>query len=409
MKYLVVLADGMADRPIAELMGKTPIEAADTPNMDYIASHGTLGMLKTVPNGMVPESDTANLAVMGYDPLIYSHGRSPLEAMSMGIDLKPYQTAVRANLVCLSDFGEPYAQKTMIDHSSGEISTEEARVLIEECASKLCPAGTSIHTGVSYRHCFVVDDAPDFNAFSRPHDILGKCIEEYLPECGFYRDLMERSFEILNGHPVNIARESRGLRKANSLWFWSPGKKPALPLFKEKTGLNAAVICAVDLIKGIGKCAGMETPFVPGATGGCVTDYSAKARAAIEAFERGNDLVYIHIEAPDECGHKGDVNAKIAAIENIDEKIVGTLMDRFREKGEEYRIAVLPDHPTPICLRTHAPEPVPFAVYTSGSRKRSGFERYSEKEAAHSSLYIPIGSDFMARFISGDLDARRLL
>ena len=402
MKYLVVLGDGMADRPVAELMGKTPIEAADTPNMDYIASHGVLGTLKTVPDGMVPESDTANLAVMGYDPLVYSHGRSPLEAMSMGIDLKPYQTAVRANLVCLSDFGEPYAQKTMIDHSSGEITTEEARVLIEECASKLCPAGTAIYTGVSYRHCFVVDSAPEFNAFSRPHDILGKCIEEYLPECGFYRDLMEKSFDLLNNHPVNLARAKRGERKANSLWFWSPGKKPALPQFYEKTGLRATVVCAVDLIKGIGKCAGMETPFVPGATGGCVTDYSAKANAAINAFESGSDFVYIHIEAPDECGHKGDLNAKIAAIENIDEKIVGRLMDWFRANGEKYRIAVLPDHPTPLCLRTHAPEPVPFAVYTSGEEKAGGYCGFSEKEALRSTLYIPVGSDFMLRFIAND-------
>ena len=263
MKYLIVLADGMADRPISDLMGRTPVEAADTPNMDYIAAHGVLGRLKTVPDGMVPESDTANLAVMGYDPLVYSRGRSPLEALSMGINMTSGQTAVRANLVCLSDFGEPYAQKTMIDHSSGEISTEEARILIEECASKLCPPGTSIHTGVSYRHCFIVDDAPEFNAFARPHDILGRCIEEYLPACGFYRDLMERSFELLNEHPVNKARAAKGLRKANSLWFWSPGKKPALPPFYEKTGLKATIVCAVDLIKGIGKCAGMETPLSP--------------------------------------------------------------------------------------------------------------------------------------------------
>lgn len=409
MKYLIVLGDGMADRPVAELMGKTPLEAADTPNMDYIASHGILGRLKTVPDGMVPESDTANLAVMGYDPLIYSHGRSPLEALSMGLELTPSQTAIRANLVCLSDLGEPYDQKVMIDHSAGEISTEEARALIEECASKLCPPGTSIHTGVSYRHCFIVDDAPEYKSFARPHDILGKCIGEYLPGCDFYRDLMERSFALLNDHPVNRAREAQGKRKANSLWFWSPGKKPALPSFYEKTGLRGAVICAVDLIKGIGKCAGLETPFVPGATGGCVTDYSAKARAAKEAFERGNDFVYIHVEAPDECGHKGDLNAKIAAIEGIDEKIVGYLMDYLNAAGEDFRIAVLPDHPTPLCIRTHSSEPVPFAVYSSADKTRSEFDAFSEKEAQSSSLYIPVGSDFMGRFLANDLCAKRLL
>ena len=409
MKYLIVLGDGMADRPVAELNGKTPIEAADTPNMDYMAAHGVLGRLKTVPDGMVPESDTANLAVMGYDPLIYSHGRSPLEAMSMGIDLKPYQTAVRANLVCLSDLGEPYEQKTMIDHSSGEISTEEAKILVEYCAGKLCGKGESLYPGVSYRHCFVIDDAPDFNAFSRPHDILGRCVKEYLPECDFYRDLMARSFDILNEHPVNLKREAEGKRKANSLWFWSPGKKPELPSFSEKTGLRAAVVCAVDLIKGIGRCAGMETPFVPGATGGCVTDYSAKALSAIDSFERGCDLVYVHVEAPDECGHKGDLNAKIAAIENIDAKIVGRLMDYFRAKGEPFRIAALPDHPTPLCLRTHSPEPVPFVVYDSVRDARSGFNSYSEKEAALSSLYIPVGSDFMGRFLANDLTSRRSL
>lgn len=403
MKHIVIIGDGMADYPIKDLAGKTPIEAADIPHMDYIAQKGTVGKVKTVPDGMVPESDTANLAVMGYDPRVYSKGRSPLEALSMGIDLKPNQTAIRANIVALSDNGEPYEQKTMLDHSSDEIPTEQSRVLIECCDKLLCKPGQKLYTGVSYRNCFVYDNAPEFTDFSRPHDILGRTIGPFLPkkpESKPFVDIMKASFDLLNAHPLNLERAERGLKKANSLWFWSPGKKPVLPSFKEKTGLEGSVVCAVDLIKGIGKCAGLDTPFVPGATGGCVTDYSAKARAAIEELEKGRDFVYIHVEAPDECGHKGDLNAKIAAIENIDEKILGYIMRVLKRKGEDYKIMVLPDHPTPIATRSHAPDAVPFIIYTSGSEKLSKAKCYSEAEAAKTGIYIDKGYELMKFFLS---------
>lgn len=397
----------MADYPIPSLGGKTPIEKASTPNFDFIARRGVIGTMQTVPDGMVPESDTANLAIMGYDPKRYSRGRSPLEAASMGIEMQPDQTAIRANLVALSDDGKPYDEKIMLDHSSSEIPTEEARVFIEYCDEKLCGKGQKLYTGVSYRNCLIYDDAPEFTDFSRPHDILGRQITDYLPRSESskpFLDLMRASFDILNDHPLNVERAKKGLNKANSLWFWSPGKKPDLPSFKEKTGLDGSVICAVDLIKGIGKCAGLDTPYVEGATGGCVTDYTAKVNAALGELEKGKEFVYIHVEAPDECGHKGDVDAKIAAIENIDEKIVGVLLEKLPSFGEPFRIAILPDHPTPISLRTHASDPIPFAVYSSEKDVISGIDGYSEAKARESGIHISDGSTFIDRFIDGNFN-----
>lgn len=380
MKYVIILGDGMADHPLADLNGKTPLQAADKPGMDYLASHGINGMCATVPDGMIPESDTANLAIMGYDPKIYSKGRSPLEALSIGVDLKDNQTAVRANIVALSDNGEPYEEKVMLDHSSDEIPTEEARVLIEHCDKMLCGERTKLHVGISYRHCFVFDDAPDFKDFARPHDIIGKCIGEYLPSgegSDAYRELMKRSFEILNDHPINVARAARGLKKANSLWFWSPGKKPSLPLFTERTGLRGSVVCAVDLIKGIGLCAGMSVPDVAGATGTLDTNYAGKAAAALEEL-KANDLAYIHVEAPDECGHQGKIADKIKAIESIDEFIVRPILKELDKRGEHYRVMLLPDHPTPIALRTHVREPIPFVIYDSENHPQSGVDSYDD-------------------------------
>ncbi len=404
MKYIVILADGMADYPIKDLTGKTPLEASGTPYMDYIAQRGIVGRVKTVPDGMVSESDTANLSVMGYDPTIYSKGRSPLEALSMGIDLKPNQTAIRANLVALSENGEPYEQKTMLDHSSDEIPTEEAKVLIECCDRLLCKPGQRLYPGVSYRHCLVYDDAPKLADCTRPHDILGQTIGQYLPKSEAskpYLDIMKASYDLLSTHPQNVQRAARGLKKANSLWFWSPGKKPVLPSFKEKTGLDGSVVCAVDLLKGIGKCAGLDTPPVPGGTGGCVTGDTAKAKAALAELDKGKDFVYIHVEAPDECGHKGDLNAKIAAIENIDEKILGYIMREMRRKGEPYKIMVLPDHPTPIATRTHAPDPVPFVIYSSEMESvHSAAGAFSESEAAKTALYLERGYELMEFFLS---------
>ncbi len=402
MKYVVILGDGMSDHPLAELNGKTPLQVADKPTIDYIASHGKTGLCMTVPEGMVAESDTANLAVLGYDPKIYSKGRSPLEAMSIGIDLKPNQTAIRANLVSLSDNGERYEDKTMIDHSSGEISTEEARVLVEYCDKHLFSEGMRLYTGISYRHCFVYDDAPDFNNFSRPHDIIGRIVGEYLPKgksSDVYLDLMRRSFDLLNSHPINIARAEKGLKKANSLWFWSPGKKPSLPLFSERTGLKGSVVCAVDLIKGIGLCAGMSVPEVMGATGTLDTNYFAKAEVAISELNK-NDFVYVHIEAPDECGHQGKTLDKIKAIENIDSLVVRPIMKALEEMGEPYRILVMPDHPTPIAKRTHVREAVPFAIFDSANPALSGINSYDE-HCGDGKIYIENGSKLIDLFIGG--------
>ena len=305
MKYLIVIPDGMADEPIAELGGLTPMEKANKPEMDLLVKEAFVGTVSNVPKGMVPESDTANLAILSYDPKVYSKGRSPLEAVSMGIEMKPEDTAFRCNVVTLSDNGEDYDDKIILDHSADEISTPEADLLIKALEEKLGNETRRFYTGISYRHCLIIKNGNDRYDFTRPHDILGKRIGDYLPkkENGgeeFYR-LMHDSFEILNHHPVNEERRRRGLRPANSAWLWSPGKKPQLPSFYEKWHLNGAVISAVDLIKGIGLCAGMRSIDVPGATGNVHTNYKGKADAAIKAFEGGTDLVYVHVEAPDEC------------------------------------------------------------------------------------------------------------
>lgn len=401
MKYIVMLGDGMADHPVPALGGKTPLQCAFKPNMDYIASHGEVGLVNTVPEGMVPESDTANLSVMGYDPRVYSKGRSPLEAASMGIKMRDDETAIRANLVTLGGKGE-YAGLVMVDHSSGEISTEEARVLIEALQEKFGNEYRAFHTGVSYRHCLIWRDCPEFTDFSRPHDIIGKRIGEYLPygENGaVFLRLMSESYEFLSEHPLNKKRVSEGKRPANSLWLWSPGKKPSLPSFYERTRLKASVVCAVDLIKGIGFCAGMNVPKVPGATGALNTDYAAKRDAALAELENGADLVYIHVEAPDECGHQGNPADKIKSIENIDKYILGGLTETLRARGERFRILLMPDHPTPVEVRTHTREAVPYAIYDSGAEKRSGADTYDEFSVRIGGVVLPEGGDVMDRLI----------
>ena len=319
----------------------------------------------------------------------------------MGIELAPNQTAIRANLVSLSDCGEPYDEKIMLDHSSSEIPTEDARVFIEYCDEKLCKKGQKLYTGVSYRNCLIYDDAPEFTDFSRPHDILGRKITDYLPRSESskpFLDLMRESFDILNDHPLNVERAKKGLKKANSLWFWSPGKKPDLPSFKEKTGLDGSVICAVDLIKGIGKCAGLDTPYVEGATGGCVTDYTAKVNAAIKELENGKNFVYIHVEAPDECGHRGEYDVKPKAIEKIDSLILKPVLEYLDGTGEDYRIMVLPDHPTPLDIRTHSHEPVPFFIYDPKAEQR-GVECFTEEKCEACATYIPDGSTLLSHLI----------
>ncbi len=397
MKYLVLIPDGMADTPIDSLGGITPMEKAVKPTMDLLASKSYIGTVSNVPSDMVPESDTANLAILSYDPKIYSKGRSPLEAVSMGIEMMPDETAYRCNVVTLTDDGD-YDSKTIIDHSADEITTAEADLLIKALDEKLGNEIRKFYTGVSYRHCLIWKNGNDKYDFMRPHDILGKTIGEYLPgkENGgeeFYK-LMRDSFEILNHHPVNEDRRRRGLRPANSAWLWSPGKKPQLPSFKEKWGLDASVISAVDLIKGIGLCAKMESIDVEGVTGNVHTNYVGKADAAIDAFKRGKDLVYVHVEGPDECGHRAETENKVISIEKISELILKPVYEYLDSIGEDYKIMVLPDHPTPIAIRTHAIDPVPFMIYNS-SKKYDGVAKFTEKTAADVKNYIPRGHDLM--------------
>lgn len=402
MKYLIVIPDGMADEPIPELGGKTPMQRAFKPTMDFLASDAFVGTVSNVPQDMVPESDTANLAILSYDPKIYSKGRSPLEAVSMGIDMKPDETAYRCNVVTLSDHGEDYDQKIILDHSADEITTPEANELIKALQEKFGSDTVKFYTGVSYRHCMIMKNGDDHYPFMRPHDILGKQISEYLPDkegagAVFYR-MMRESFDILNHHPVNEARRARGLKPANSVWFWSPGKKPQLPLFSEKWGIRGTVISAVDLIKGIGLCAGMRSIDVEGATGNVHTNYKGKADAAIRAFSEGDDLVYVHIEAPDECGHRAEVQNKVLSIEKIDAEILSPVLHYLKNTGEDYRIMVLPDHPTPIRLRTHSILPVPFLIYFS-DRKCDGVATFDEFTAANKKNYLSEGHRLMGLFL----------
>ncbi|MBR7137100.1 MAG: cofactor-independent phosphoglycerate mutase [Clostridia bacterium] len=404
MKYLIVIPDGMADEPIAELGGRTPMQAANKPTIDALAREAEVGTVSNVPAGMVPESDTANLAILSYDPKLYSKGRSPLEAVSMGLTMADDDTAYRTNLVTLSDDGD-YADKILLDHSSDEITTEEARELILALDRAFGNDAVRFFTGVSYRHCMLIRGGNDTYNFMRPHDIIGQRIGEHLPRTNdggadFLR-MMRESFDVLNHHPVNEARRARGLRPANSAWFWSPGKRPQLPNFRQKWGVDATIISAVDLIKGIGLCAGMESIDVEGATGNVHTNYTGKANAAIDAFARGRDLVYVHVEAPDECGHRAEIENKVRAIELIDEKIVAPVTEALRSSGEPFRVMILPDHPTPVRIRTHSIDPVPYLIYDSRTSK-AGVSCFSEESAAACEHYVPCGCDLMGRLICRD-------
>ena len=397
MKYLVLIPDGMADVKIEQLGNKTPMQAANKPTMNALAQKSLVGTVSNVPAGMVPESDTANMAILSFDPKIYSKGRSPLEAMSMGLEMQPDETAYRCNVVTLSDEGD-YDEKIILDHSADEITTPEADELIKALEAELGSDIRHFYTGVSYRHCLLWKNGDDKYPFMRPHDILGKQIKEYLPKAEnggaeFY-ELMRKSYDILNDHPVNEARRARGLKPANSAWLWSPGKKPQLPNFKEKWGLDAAVISAVDLIKGIGICAGMKSIDVEGATGNVHTNYQGKAQAAIKAFADGYDYVYIHVEAPDECGHRAETENKVLSIEKIDAEILAPVLSYLQGCSEDYRIMVLPDHPTPIFMRTHTSDPVPFFIYDS-TKETTGVSTFDEDNASATGYYVADGYRLM--------------
>ena len=402
MKYFVLIPDGMADRPCPELGGKTPMEVADKKHMDALASLSVGGTAMNDPAHMVPESDTANLAILSYDPAVYSKGRSPLEAVSMGLTLGENDTAIRCNVVTLSEEEENYEDRRMLDHSADEITTEEAAELIKALNEALPMAGRKLHTGISYRHCLVWENADDRYDFDRPHDIIGQRIGDHLPKeengGGEFLAFMKAGYDVLNHHPVNEERRRRGLRPANSPWLWSPGKKPALPSFTEKWGVKGTVISAVDLIKGIGLCAGMEVVNVEGATGNYHTSYENKANAAISAFENGSDFVYVHVEAPDECGHRGELDVKVKAIEKIDALILAPVLAYLKERGEDFKILVLPDHPTPIEIRTHSHEAVPFFLYDS-RKEVSGMKKFSEANAGALNNYIADGSTLLGYMI----------
>ena len=393
MKYLVVLCDGMADYPIEELDGKTPLEYANVPNMDTLVKTAKVGLVKTVQDGMKPGSDVANLSVLGYDPMIYYTGRSPLEAGSIGIDMKKTDVSLRCNLVTVSD-ESAYEDKTLVDYCADDISTEEAE--------KLGCDEFHFYTGVAYRHCLIWDNGTtDLGGLTPPHDITGKPVREYLPNklsgnSAKLQELMEKSYELLKDHPINKARVEKGLNPANSIWLWGEGVRAELDNFKEKYGLKASMISAVDLLKGIGKFSGMSVINVDGATGYIDTNFDGKADAAIKEFENGQDFVYIHVEAPDECGHRAEVKNKVRAIEIIDEKILGPVTNALRKMGD-FKVMVTPDHATPLSLKTHTNDPIPFFIYDS-RKPEKGADHFNEKTAKESGLYIDEGFTIMKDF-----------
>ena len=400
MKYVVILGDGMADYPQEKLGGKTPLMLAKKPYTDGLAKISETGLCKTIPDGMKPGSDVANLSVLGYDPRACYTGRSPLEAASIGINLKDTDVTARANLVTLSD-EEKYEDKTMIDYSAGEISTEEAKILIGYLVERLNDGKRKLYAGISYRHCFVTDCGEIAGDLTPPHDITGKPVKTYLPksEAGkVYLDIMKRSAELLKNHPVNLARIKAGKNPANSLWFWGEGTKPALQNFTERYGISGGMISAVDLLKGIGKLAGMRVIEVNGATGNYDTNFSGKAAACLDALKE-LDFVYIHMEAPDECGHHGDAERKIYSIEQIDEKVVAPVCEELKKRGEPFRVLITPDHPTPLNVMTHVGDPVPYIIYDSEKQVRSGADAYDESEAAKTGVFIDGGVNLMKRFL----------
>ena len=398
MKYIVVLGDGMADEPIEALGGRTPLEYAATPNLDRISKKAEIGMVHTIPDGMKPGSDTANLSVMGYDPVKYYSGRSPLEALSIGVPMEDTDIALRCNIVTISEEDVPFEEKTIIDHSSSEISTQDCAVLLEEVAKELANEMYRFYVGTSYRHCLIWKQGSVLE-LTPPHDVLGQKIGQHLPKDEILNRMMRRSYELLAEHPINIERKRKGLNPANCCWFWGAGTKPLLTSFEEKTGKKGVVISAVDLLKGIAVGAGMGVVHVEGANGGLHTNYEGKVDAAVKALsEKGYDFAYIHVEAPDEMGHQGSVERKVQAIEYLDARVIGPVLKRMEETGEAFRLLVLPDHPTPIRVRTHTADNVPYLLYDS-TKPEDHTWNYNEREAVSSGNVEPVGHELIDRLL----------
>ena len=395
-KYVVVLGDGMADEPIEVLGGKTPLEYADTPALDRLSRLSEIGLVHTIPEGMKPGSDTANLSVLGYDPKVYYSGRSPLEALSIGVPMKDTDVALRCNLVTISGDEVPFGKKTIIDHSADEISTQDSGVLLEAVRRELQKDDFQFYTGTSYRHCLIWGRG-EVMELPPPHDVLGQEIGPYIPPEPFLH-MMKKSYDILADHPLNIERKQKGLHPANCCWFWGAGTKPALASFEEKTGCRGMMVSAVDLLKGIAVGAGMGVAHVDGANGGLHTNYEGKVQAALSALDSGYDFVYIHVEAPDEMGHQGSVERKVQAIEYLDKRVIGPLALALSNKGMAYRLLVMPDHPTPIRVRTHTAGNVPYLLYDSVLQESHSWN-YNEKEAEASGNFIPLGHTIVNKLL----------
>lgn len=400
MKYVIVLGDGMADLPIEQLGQKTPLAFAKTEYLDILSARSEIGMVHTIPDGMAPGSDTANLSVIGYDPKCYYSGRSPLEALSIGVPMKDTDIALRCNIVTISEEeGIPFEKQTIIDHSSGEISTEDCTVLLDAVKKELQNQTYMFYRGTSYRHCLIWDRGKVVK-LTPPHDVLGQVIEPYLPKDPMLYEMMKKSFEILKHHPLNEERKRKGLRPANCCWFWGAGTKPLLSDFEGEYQKKGVMISAVDLLKGIAVGAGMDNIEVEGANGGLHTNYEGKARAAVKALtEEGYDFAYIHVEAPDEMGHQGSVEKKVQAIENIDTRVIKTLMDGFERAGTDYRMLVLPDHPTPICIRTHTGDDVPYLLYDSTCPVENNC-LYNEEAAAKTGIRVEKGHELIRKLFA---------
>lgn len=394
MKYVVVLGDGMADEPIEALSGKTPLEYAKTPAMDVLSKKSEIGMVHTIPDGMKPGSDTANLSVLGYDPKKYYSGRSPLEALSIGVPMKDTDIALRCNIVTLSEEDVPFEERTIIDHSSSEISTEDCAVLLDAVRKELETDTYKFYVGTSYRHCLIWDKG-EVVELTQPHDVLGQVLGQYLPEDKALYEMMKKSYDILVNHPINIERKKQGLNPANCCWFWGAGTKPMLSSFEEKTGKKGMMISAVDLLKGIAVGAGMGVAIVEGANGGLHTNYEGKTQEAVKALtEDGYDFAYIHVEAPDEMGHQGSVEKKVQAIEYLDSRVIGPLVEELKAKNVDFRLLVLPDHPTPIRVRTHTADNVPYMLYDSTAEESHSWN-YNEKEGRESGNYKAKGHEMI--------------